>query len=302
MWRRLRVEPWRRPPSSSIQNYPPKAAIDGDRTGRLWGSGGGWNDKSQGIYSTDRLRINFAGSRKSTSIRSGRTPSPTQNPDPTINETFNNADTGNGGIVDFDVQYLSNNGWKTVPGGRVIGNDKVWRKFTFNSISTTAIRVAVHKSVVWTNVPNNFSRILEIEAYDASNINVARQTGAAVVASSEHHSGNFPASSVTDGDRRGFNWGSGGYGSGWNDNTENVFASDWLQVDFGSNRTIEEVDVFTCRITSLRVSSRHRPKPFRRLTIRVTGSPISRCSIGTAPAGKRFPTGLLQITVTCGAS
>ncbi|HEX8249847.1 MAG TPA: discoidin domain-containing protein [Pyrinomonadaceae bacterium] len=234
--------------SSTVNpNYPASGANDGDRTGRLWEHGGGWADGSQGVYSTDWVRINFGAAKsiKEIDVYTLRVGYATKTGDPTANETFNNADNGNQGIIDFDVQYLSNNGWKNVPGGQIVGNDKVWRKLTFNPVTTTAIRVAVHKAVVWTNIPNNFSRIVEIEAYDTSSVNVARQSGATVEASSQHRSGNFPAAAVVDGDRRGFNWGNPGYGGGWNDDTEGVYASDWLQIDFGANRNIEEIDVFT---------------------------------------------------------
>ncbi len=46
----------------------------------------------------------------------------------------------------------------TVPGS-VTGNDKAWRKFTFPGITTTKIRVVVN------NARNNYSRIVEVEAF-----------------------------------------------------------------------------------------------------------------------------------------
>jgi RHS repeat-associated protein len=131
-----------------------------------------------------------------------------------------------------------------LPAGRITDNNRVWRKLTFSPVTTTAVRVAVHKAVAWTNVANNYSRIVEIEAYDTSNINAARQTGATATCSSQY-SDKFPVTAVIDGDRRGFNWGNGGYGSGWADATEGVYSGDWLQVDFGSVKTIDEINVFT---------------------------------------------------------
>jgi RHS repeat-associated protein len=234
--------------SSTVnQNYPAAAAINGDRTGKFWANGGGWNDASQGVYSTDWLQVNFNGGKslKEIDVYTLRVGYATKPDDPTADETFNNADNGNQGIIDFDVQYLSNQGWKIVPGGRVTGNNKVWRKFVFTPVTTTAIRVVVHKAVVWTTVTNNYSRIVEIEAYDTANANVARQQNGGTTVASSEFSTNYPAGAVIDGDRRGFNWGNGGYGSGWADATEGVYASDWLQVDFGAVKSIEEINVFT---------------------------------------------------------
>jgi uncharacterized membrane protein len=64
--------------------------------------------------------------------------------------------------------------------------------------------------------------------------------GAAVVASSTL-TPKYPASAVTNGDRRGLNWGNGG---GWNDGTP--YASpDWLEITLGGPRTIDQVHVFS---------------------------------------------------------
>ncbi len=63
------------------------------------------------------------------------------------------------GILDFDVQFFDGTNWVTVPGGKVKGNDKAMRVFTFNSITTTKIRVVVN------NGRAHFSRIVEVEAF-----------------------------------------------------------------------------------------------------------------------------------------
>lgn len=65
--------------------------------------------------------------------------------------------------------------------------------------------------------------------------------GGVETASSEHSSGNYPASGANNGDRRGLNWGAGG---GWNDATENSY-SDSLEIAFAGSKTIDEIDVFT---------------------------------------------------------
>lgn len=40
-------------------NYPVAAVNNGDRRAMNWGSGGGWNDNTQGDYSSDIVQINF---------------------------------------------------------------------------------------------------------------------------------------------------------------------------------------------------------------------------------------------------
>jgi F5/8 type C domain-containing protein len=73
-----------------------------------------------------------------------------------------------------------------------------------------------------------------------SNVALA-STGSTVMASSQHVSGRYPASSVIDGERTGVNWGNNG---GWNDGTRGAY-DDWLIVDFHRSVTIGEIDVFT---------------------------------------------------------
>jgi RHS repeat-associated protein len=63
------------------------------------------------------------------------------------------------GLTAYDVQYWSGSNWITVPGGSVTGNNKIWRKFTFSSITTSKIRVLTNTSV------DGYSRLTEIEAY-----------------------------------------------------------------------------------------------------------------------------------------
>ncbi len=67
------------------------------------------------------------------------------------------------GLKDFDVQYWNGAAWTTVTGGTITGNNKVWKQFTFASVSTTKIRVLVHATQdgVW-------SRIVELEAWTAA--------------------------------------------------------------------------------------------------------------------------------------
>ncbi len=73
-------------------------------------------------------------------------------------------------------------------------------------------------------------------------VNVASAAnGGTVAASSEHSSGNFPASSILDGDNTQVGWGSG---NGWNDDTQGVFP-DWVEISFTQTYTLEKIKVFT---------------------------------------------------------
>jgi RHS repeat-associated protein len=68
--------------------------------------------------------------------------------------------------------------------------------------------------------------------------------GATASASSKLDDNRAPAGAI-DGDRAGHNWGAGG---GWHDSTPNSFP-DWLAVDFGGPKTVDEIDVFSVQDT-----------------------------------------------------
>jgi len=82
-----------------------------------------------------------------------------QNPvEPTLTQTFSLY-----GITAFDVQYWNGSTWVTVPNGSITDNNKVWRQFTFSSITTSKIRVVVNAGA-----DNVYSRVVEVEAWTAS--------------------------------------------------------------------------------------------------------------------------------------
>ncbi len=219
--------------ASSIYSngYPPSGAIDGDRKGANWGNGGYWNDATANTF-PDWLQVSFPTATSVSEIDVFSVQDNYTNPvDPTATMTF-----ALYGLVDFTVQYWDGSNWVTVPGGSVTGNNLVWRKLTFTPVTTTAIRVTVN------NALGTWSRVAELEAYsDAPPVNVARPAnGGSATASSTYNAG-YPASGAIDGDRRGLNWGNGGY---WNDATPDSFP-DTLQVNFSGTKSISEVDVFS---------------------------------------------------------
>ena len=73
-------------------------------------------------------------------------------------------------------------------------------------------------------------------------VNVAHSLNGAFATASSTYSLSYQASSAINGDRKGVNWGANG---GWHDVAPNNSFPDWLQVDFESSKTINEVDVFS---------------------------------------------------------
>lgn len=138
--------------------FPAVSAINGDRTGGNWGgTTGGWNDNTRDVQ-PDSLEVAFNGAKTIDEIRLFTLQDQytnAQEPTPAMTCTVY-------GIQDFDVQYWDGSQWITVPGGSVIGNDRVMRVFTFSPVTTTKIRVVVN------TVRVHFSRIVELEAYGAS--------------------------------------------------------------------------------------------------------------------------------------
>jgi len=139
--------------------YPAAATINGDRTGNTWGTtNGGWNDGTRGLYPDD-LEVTFNVAKAISEIRVF-----------TLQNNWNNNPgeptaatlcTGEG-ILDFEVQTWNGTAWVTVPSGSVTGNDRAMRVVTFSPITTTKIRVRV------TNSRNNWTRIVEVEAFGAA--------------------------------------------------------------------------------------------------------------------------------------
>lgn len=134
--------------------YPAAAAINGDRRGQGWASGGGWMDGTSNVW-PDWVEITFAGSRTIDEIDVfSIQDSYTAPSDPTPSMTF-----GLFGLRDFEVQYWTGAAWAPVPGGTVSGNSLVWRQFTFAPLTTTKIRIWITDALFYA------SRLAEVEAY-----------------------------------------------------------------------------------------------------------------------------------------
>ncbi len=72
---------------------------------------------------------------------------------------------------------------------------------------------------------------------------LSNQALAGTVTSSGAINGDFPDDAVNNGERRGVGWASGD--GGWNDNTINSWANDWVAIALAAPRNIAEIDVYT---------------------------------------------------------
>jgi hypothetical protein len=120
-------------------NFGPSGAIDGDRTGRDWGNGGGWNDNTRDVY-PDWLEVNFNGAQTINEIRVYTLQEDWRNAvEPTAATTANAF-----GLLDFDVQYWNGTGWITLQA--INGNDRALRVVTFADVTTDRIRIFVRNA------------------------------------------------------------------------------------------------------------------------------------------------------------
>ncbi len=128
----------------------------------------------------------------------------------------------NGALVGSDTTSPYATAWAGVPAGQyaltAVATDN--RGFTTTTAATSVTVTAV--------------------APAAERLNVALSSGGATASASSTFSGtNYSASFAIDGDRKASLW-----GKTWADATASTFP-DWLRVDFGATRLIDEIDVFS---------------------------------------------------------
>jgi YD repeat-containing protein len=157
--------------------------------------------------------------------------------DPGATQTF-----ANYGVTAFNVQYWTGSAWATVAGGSVTGNNLVWKKISFTTVTTSKIRVVANAAV------DGIARVAELEAWGT-----AAPTSATNAASTSN-GGTATAQNYTqDGVYPGLHF----QPSYANDGTRYITTngdhywrdehglSSWLQIDFNGSKTINEVDVYT---------------------------------------------------------
>jgi hypothetical protein len=133
--------------SSTFNLYRPAFVIDGDRKVN-W-----WNDGTLSVF-PDSIEVDLNGDKVIDEIDVFTVQDTPSAPlEPTQEMTFTHY-----GITKFEVQCW--NGSDFVPVGSVAENNRVWRRFTFPSITTSKLRVVVHDSA-----DHRDTRITEVEAY-----------------------------------------------------------------------------------------------------------------------------------------
>ena len=101
-----------------------------------------------------------------------------------------------------------------------------------------------------------------LQSVSVDRTNVALAANGATVTASSTVNASWPASAVTNGDRKGANAGNGGV---WADATSQSYP-DWIEVDFRGSKTINEIDVFTIQDNSTNPS-----EPTEQMTFTVYG-------------------------------
>jgi hypothetical protein len=140
--------------SSTDDNYTTDAVIDGDRKGLNLTSGGGWRDNTPGVF-PDWVEVEFSSPANIDEVGVFTQQDSWWSPvEPTESTSF-----FNNGITAFEVQFWNGVTWVTIPGAIVTGNTKVWRRFSFPSITTDRVRVLVTASKL------SQSTIVEFEAW-----------------------------------------------------------------------------------------------------------------------------------------
>jgi Tfp pilus tip-associated adhesin PilY1 len=140
--------------ASSYYNsgYGPSGAINGDRSGANWGSGGGWNNASYNSF-PEWLQVNFNGSKSLTQVIVYSVQDVYWAPsEPTDTMTFTQY-----GLVNFAVQGWDGSGWVTL--ATVTGNNLVKRTLNFGAFTTDRIRIYI------TAAADGYSRLTEVEAF-----------------------------------------------------------------------------------------------------------------------------------------
>ena len=143
--------------------YEPETIIDGDQF--LNGGAGydGWKDGTPNKF-PDWIEVDFAGTHRINRIDIFTvTDDYKDRNSPVKGQKFSKY-----GITDFDVQFWTGRGWRTVPGGAIRGNREAWRMIKVPAIPTDKLRVLVRNALGGT------SWIAEIEAYHLNELPLAK--------------------------------------------------------------------------------------------------------------------------------
>jgi hypothetical protein len=136
-----------------------------------------------------------------------------------------------------------------------LGQPLVSSYYTHGQAGTTTT-IAVGRAGRYVRVQlagTNYLSLAEVEVWDAPvtnslteppiNVALASNGGTAYASSTYNRGGDYHPSYAINGNRSGSGWGFPG--GGWNDNTENDWTNDWLEVRFAGMQTIYQVNVFS---------------------------------------------------------
>lgn len=139
-------------------------------------------------------------------------------------------------LRDYRVQYKSGSSW--VNAVSVTGNTSTQRVHSFSTKSSRYIRVYATKG------PNNqsiYARVNELQVYNGTGQNLA--IGAVARASTTFPG--YSASKINDGDNKTQVGGAYSWANAYNTLPTNGRLPQWVQLDFGTNRSFSRVDVYT---------------------------------------------------------
>lgn len=219
--------------STLNSNFPVSAIINGDRRGAGWGTGtGGWHDATGNSF-PDYLEIHFNGEKRINQIDLFTLQDTFNNPaEPTQEMTFSQY-----GVTSFRLNYWDSAAGQWVMLAQIDGNNQVWRTTKFPTVVTPKL------SIMILNGATNYSRVVEIEAWEAPpSTNVALASNGGQAFASSTLSSEFPASAVINGDSTGAGWGAGT--GGWHDATGDSFP-DELEIHFNGEKRINEIVLVT---------------------------------------------------------
>jgi hypothetical protein len=139
--------------STYSASFPVSSINNGDRTGAIWGSGGGWNDATGNVY-PDWVQVNFSGQKTIDRVilytLQDNYASPIEPPDALMFAQY--------GVTDFQVQGWNGSAWVNL-GSAVSGNNLVKRAVTFAAFNTDRVRVNITGAML------SYSRVVELEAW-----------------------------------------------------------------------------------------------------------------------------------------
>jgi len=213
--------------STFSSNYPVSAINNNERAGRVFGRGGTWGDATVSAW-PDWVELQFNGRKTVDRAVVYSVQEDYANPvEPTDTMTFKAR-----GVQDFSVQAWSGSAWVTL--ATVTGNNLVKRTVTFAPYVTDRVRIMITKAAA------SLSQLAEVEVWgvDGAGTNLAL---GAVASASSTFSPNYPVRAINNNERAGKVFGQGGT---WADATLNAWP-DWVQLDFGGQKTIDRVVVYS---------------------------------------------------------